>query len=141
MKLKKIRGIQRENFLLAILKQFQMRGKKETSLTEILESAQKLDEKITLDYDFHDKLLYSSAMFHDLDELIFKGYIHEIVYRHDSFLPKRYVTLTGVGNLEGKQILQNLSEETKKDLYDSVNFAMQNYVQRWRYWSRPLYNP
>lgn len=141
MKIIRSKGLREEDFLLAVLKQFQTQGKEEVSLAEVLESVQKLCEKIDLKYNFYEKVLYSSELFRDLDELIFKGYVQEVVYAHDAFLPKRYVTLTSIGKLQAEEILKRFTENIRRFLSDSVDLAMQNYTRRWRYWSRPSYKP
>ena len=123
--------------LLATLCVFSREGKKEISLSELQESIAEFQQHFRpLGYSYSSRFLYSLDVLSDLEDLSYRGYVRHYNYRHDSFLPKRFLTLTPLGKGRGWKILEMLSDDETQSLQNAVMTAIKNYEGRWRLWSR-----
>lgn len=137
----KLPGASREGrpieIVLAVLSVFSSQGKKEVSLSELQETIAEFQRQFRhVGYSFSSRFLYSLDLLSDLKNLIYNGYIHQYNYRHDGFLPKRFLALTPLGKGRGWKILEMLSEDAVQSLQSAVMIAVKNYESRWRLWSR-----
>ncbi len=126
----------RAEVLLAALYFFLEHGKKEVSLSEFQESVAEFQQEFPLGYAFSERFLYSLDLLFDLKDLHYRGYIHQYNYKHDAFLPKRFLALTALGKGRGSKILNTLADEEAQALENAVVRAMENHEERWRLWSR-----
>ena len=123
--------------LLATICIFSKQGKDEVSLSEFQESISEFQREFPmLGYTYSSKFLNSLDVLRDLKDLYHNGYIHQYNYRHDSFLPKRFLKLTSLGKGRGSKILDMLSSEEIQSLESAVIRAIENHKRRWRLWSR-----
>ena len=123
--------------LLATLSVFSREGKDEVSVTEFQESIAEFQREFPmLGYTYSSRFLYSLDVLEDLKELNYSGYIRQYKYRHDSFLPKRFLALTPLGKGRGHKILDILPEDEIQGLKRAVAKAIENHKLRWRLWSR-----
>lgn len=123
--------------LLATLCVFSRQGKDEVSLSEFQESIAEFQREFTaLGYTYSSRFLYSLDVLTDLKELYYNGYIRQYNYRHDAFLPKKFLTLTPLGKGRGRKILNMLSVDQVQGLNNAVTTAIANHKLRWRLWSR-----
>lgn len=123
--------------LLATLCVFSRQGKDEVSLSEFQESIAEFQREFTaLGYTYSSRFLYSLDVLTDLKELYYSGYIRQYNYRHDAFLPKKFLTLTPLGKGRGRKILDMLSVDQVQGLNNAVTTATANHKLRWRLWSR-----
>lgn len=122
--------------LLATMCIFSKEAKDEVSLSEFQESIAEFQRFRPLGYAYSSRFLYSLDVLSDLDDLSYGGYVHHYNYRHDSFLPKRFLTLTSLGKGRGCKILGMLSGDEIQSLQKAVVTAIKNYESRWRLWSR-----
>lgn len=123
--------------LLAMLCVFYGRGKEEISLSELQESIAEFQrEFLSLGYSYSGRFLYSLDLLADLKDLHYGGYIRQYNYRHDAFLPKKFLSLTHLGKGRGWKILGMLSDDEMQSLQNAAMTAIKNYEGRWRLWSR-----
>jgi len=122
--------------LLATLCIFLKQGREEVSLSEFQESIAEFQREVSLGYSYSGRFLYSLGVLTDLKDLYYRGYIRQYNYRHDAFLPKRFLTLTPLGKGRGWKILDMLSEDKIQGLKNAVTTAIRNHKLRWRLWSR-----
>jgi len=123
--------------LLAIMHIFSEQGREEVSLSELQESIAEFQREFnSLGYAYSNRFLYSLDVLTDLKELYHNGYIRQYNYRHDSFLPKRFLALTPLGKGHSRKILDMLSEDEMQNLKSTVTKAIENHRLRWRLWSR-----
>lgn len=123
--------------LLAALCVFSKEGKKEVSLSELQESIAEFQQHFRpLGYSYSGRFLYSLDVLYDLEDLTSHGYIRQYNYRHDAFLPKRFLALTPLGKGRGWKILEMISDDEIQSLQDAVVTAVKNYEARWRLWTR-----
>ena len=123
--------------LLATMWNFYKQGKDEVSISEFQESILEFQKEFPeLGYTYSNRFLYSLDVLTDLKELSHNGYIRQYVYRHDAFLPKRFITLAPLGKSRGVKILDTLSRDESQGLKRAVEKAIKNYNNRWRLWSR-----
>jgi len=137
----KLKGRSKEGrpieMLLAALCVFSKQGKDEVSLSELQESIAEFQREFqTLGYTYSSRFLYSFDILDDLKELYFNSSIRQYNYRHDSFLPKRFLALTRLGKGRGTKILDRLSEDEMENLTSAVAKAIENHELRWRLWAR-----
>jgi hypothetical protein len=135
---RQVEKLPRTDVVIATLYSYHEFGKKEISLSEILESIQKLQDKVPLKYSFSKRFLYSVDLLEDLADLKYKGYIRSYKYRHDLFLPKNFIKLTPLGIGKAKKIKEQLPINFTKMLAQIVSDSIKNYEERWRLWSRSL---
>lgn len=123
--------------LLAALCVFYRRGKEEVSLSELQETIAEFQQRFRpLGYSYSSRFLYSLDVLSDLEDLSYGGYVRRYNYRHDAFLPKRFLALSPLGKGRGWKILEMLSAEEMQSLQNAVVTAIKNYEGRWRLWSR-----
>lgn len=123
--------------LLATLCVFANQGKDEVSLSEFQESIAEFQrESVPLGYSYSSRFLYSLDLLTDLKDLHYGGYIRQYNYRHDSFLPKKFLSLTPLGKGRGWKILEMLSDDERQSLHSVAKTAIKNHESRWRLWSR-----
>lgn len=123
--------------LLATLCVFSNQGRDEVSLSEFQESIAEFQRaSLSLGYAYSDRFPYSLDVLADLKDLFHRGYIRQYNYRHDSFLPKKFLTLNPLGRGRGCKILDMLSEDERQGLKNAVMMAIGNHNLRWRLWSR-----
>jgi len=123
--------------LLATMCIFSKQGKDEVSLSEFQESIAEFQrECLSLGYSFSSRFLYSLDLLTDLKDLHYGGYIRQYNYRHDSFLPKKFLNLTPLGKGRGWKILGMLSDDEIRSLQNAAKTAIKNHESRWRLWSR-----
>jgi len=127
----------RRNVVLMVLYSFYTKGREEVSLPEFLECIKDLQKKIPLKYEFFDRFLYSPDLLEDLRDLEYRGYAHRFTYRHDSFIPKSYIALTGMGRAHAEKIAQKFPREYIPILEGSIKAAMQSFQEMWRIYARP----
>lgn len=133
-KIKKGRPIE---ILLATLCVFSRQGKDEVSLSEFQESIAEFQrEFLPLGYSYSSRFLYSLDVLTDLKELYYSGYIRQYNYRHDAFLPKKFLSLTSLGKGRGWKMLEMLSDDEIQSLQSAAKTAIKNHESRWRLWSR-----
>lgn len=123
--------------LLATLCIFAKQGKDEVSLSEFQESIAEFQrEFVPLGYSYSSRFMYSLDLLTDLKDLHYGGYIRQYNYRHDSFLPKKFLSLTPLGKGRGWKILKMLSDDEIQSLQNAAKTAVKNHENRWRLWSR-----
>ncbi len=123
--------------LLAALCVFYRLGKEEVSLSELQETIAEFQQRFrSLGYSYSSRFLYSLDVLSDLEDLSYRGYTRHYNYRHDAFLPKRFLTLRPLGKGRGRKILEMLSTKQMQNLQDAVVTAIENHESRWRLWSR-----
>jgi len=123
--------------LLATLCGFSKQGKEEVSVSEIQESIAVFQQEFSsIGYSYSRRFLYSLDLLSDLKDLHHRGYIHQYNYRHDAFLPKRFLALTALGKGRGWKILEMLSDEEMHSLQSAIMVAIRNHEDRWRLWAR-----
>lgn len=131
---------QRLRIVLALLARFdeqsRAEGRREISLSEILEGAQEVQKSVDIGYNFAKEILYSRALFRDIALLRRQGYLEEYRYIHDSFLPKSFIRLTQLGKAEGRSAAVTLASEFRERINRSVALAKEQANQRWRLFSR-----
>ena len=120
-----------------VLYSFYVRGREEVSLPEFLECIKRVQEKIPLKYEFSERFLYSLDLLEDLRDLEYQGFAHRFAYRHDAFLPKRYIALTGFGRSHTKKIAEKFPDEFTPILNECVSAALESSRERWRLYVRP----
>ena len=126
-----------KEMLLATLCIFSRKGKDEVSLSELQESIAEYQKEFPkLGYTYSNNFLYSLEVLNDLKELDYNSYIRRHHYKHDSFLPKRFLSLTKLGKGRGSKILEKLSESEMQYLVGAVGKAIENHEHRWRLWAR-----
>ena len=128
---------ERQNIILMVLYSFYERGREEISLPEFLECIKKIQEKIPLKYEFSERFLYSSDLLEDLRDLEYRGFAHRFTYRHDAFLPKSYITLTGFGRSHAKKVVQKVPDEYPPILEKCANAIIETHREKWRVYGRP----
>jgi hypothetical protein len=126
----------RTEVLLGALYFFSEHGRKEVSLSEFQETLAEFQQVFPLGYAFSERFLYSLDLLFDLKNLHYRGYIHLYNYRHDAFLPKRFLALTTLGKGRGSKILKTLADGEVHILENAVVTAMKNHEERWRLWAR-----
>lgn len=129
---------ERQNVILMTLYSFYEKGKEEVSLAEFLECIKRIQENIPLKYEFSERFLYSSDLMEDLRDLEYRGFAHRFTYRHDAFLPKSYVTLTGFGRSHAKKIAQKLPNQYTPFLQKCTSAIIENHQKKWRAYARPI---
>jgi len=129
---------ERQSVILLVLYSFSRRGREEVSLPEFLECIKSLQEEIPLKYEFSERFLYSSDLLEDLRDLEYRGFAHRFIFRHDSFLPKSYITLTGFGRSHAEKVAQKLPDEYIPILENTINGTIKTYQERWRMYARPV---
>ena len=129
---------ERQNTILMALYSFYERGKDEVSLAEFLECIKRIQENIPLKYEFSERFLYSSDLMEDLRDLEYRGFAHRFTYRHDAFLPKSYITLTGFGRSRAKKIAQNFPDQHASFLEKCTNEIIEAHREKWRVHARPV---
>ena len=123
--------------LLATMCMFSKQGEDEVSLAEFQEGIAEFQKKVpALKYTYSSRFLYSLDVLADLKELYHDGYIRQYKYRHDSFLPKRFIALAPLGKGRGRKILDMLSADEIQSLENAVTKAVESHKLRWRLWSR-----
>lgn len=122
--------------IIAILHLFSRNGEEEVSLSEFQEAVAIAQQKLPLGYTFSERFTYSLGLLSDLRDLHYRRYIRQYNYRHDAFLPKRFLILTALGKGHGSKVLKTRTDEEIASLEYAVTTAMKNYVERWRLWSR-----
>jgi len=131
-------AVPKVDFILAVLFTFEEQGRKEVSLPEFLECVARLEEELSLGYKFSEKFVYSASLLRDMEELSFSAYVRQIRYVYDSFLPKRYLTLSALGRGRARRIVDSMPERIRGSVVDAVRYAMKAQDQRWRLWARPM---
>jgi len=129
---------ERQNIVLMVLYSFYERGREEVSLPEFLECIKTIQEKIPLKYEFSEHFLYSSDLLEDLRDLEYRGFAHRFTYRHDAFLPKSYIVLTGFGRSYTKKVAQKIPDEYPPILEKCANAIIENHREKWRMHARPM---
>lgn len=122
--------------LLATLYLFSEEGKEEVSLSELQECISEFQKEFSLGYNFSENFLCSLDLLTDIKDLYYQRYIRQYIYRHDAFLPKRFVSLLPLGRGRGKKIVEQLSPEMLGALKSAVAGAIRNYQETWRSWAR-----
>jgi hypothetical protein len=130
-------ALERQNVVLMVLYSFYTKGREEVSLPEFLECIKSVQKEIPLKYEFFERFLYSPDLLEDLRDLEYRGFAHRFTYRHDSFIPKSYIILTGVGRAHAEKIAQKFPCEYIPILEDSVKAAIQSSQEMWRMYARP----
>jgi len=129
---------ERRNVILMLLYSFYKMGREEVSLPEFLECAKMAQEKIPLKYEFSERFLYSLDLLEDLRYLEYVGFAHRFAYKHDAFLPKRYITLTEFGRSHIKRIAQKLPEGIIQTLDKSVLETVRRHEEKFKLFARPV---
>lgn len=125
------------DMLLAVLCVFSRQGKDEVSISEFQESIVEFQREFQMmGYTYSSRFLYSLDVLADLKDLWHDGYIRQYNYRHDAFLPKRFLALAPRGKGRGCKILDMLSSDQIQSLQSVVAKAIENHKLRWRLWSR-----
>lgn len=127
---------ERQNIILMALYSFYERGKEEVSLAEFLECIKKIQENIPLKYEFSERFLYSPDLMKDLRDLEYRGFARRFTYRHDAFLPKSYITLTGFGKSHAKKIAQIFPSKYAPFLEKCTNEIIEAHRKKWRVFAR-----
>jgi hypothetical protein len=122
---------ERQNIVLMTLYSFYERGKEEVSLPEFLECIKKIQEKIPLKYEFSERFLYSLDLLEDLRDLEYRGFAHRFTYRHDAFLPKSYITLTGFGRSHAKKVAHKVPVEYLPILEKCSKAIIETHREKW----------
>lgn len=123
--------------LLGALCVFSKQGKEEVSVSEFQESIAEFQQFFpSLGYSYSRRFPYSLDLLSDLKDLYHGGFVHQYNYRHDAFLPKRFLALTALGKGRGWKILEMLSDDEIQSLQNSVITAIRNHENRWRLWAR-----
>ena len=130
--------LERQNIILMVLHSFYEKGREEVSLPEFLECIKRIQEKIPLKYEFSERFLYSSGLLEDLRDLEYRGFAHRFTYRHDAFLPKSYITLTGFGRSHAKKVAQKIPDEYPPILEKCTNAIIETHREKWRMHTRPM---
>lgn len=125
-----------KDIVMAMLYLFSRHGKGEVSLSEFQECVAEAQQYFALGYAFSERFVYSLGLLSDLKELHHRGYTRQYNYRHDAFLPKRFLELTALGKGRGSKVLKTLADDEVRSLENAVATAMKNYDDRWRLWSR-----
>ena len=139
MRLLKIIRQKRPEKLLPILYVFDEFGECEVSLSELLESVKKAQERLNLGYYFSEKILYSDQVFEELEKLKDRGYVLFYSYKHDGFFPKNYISLTPTGKREAQNSIRSLSGNELIVIRNAVKEAIEANRERYKIWSRPLF--
>lgn len=129
---------ERRNVILMALYSFYKMEREEVSLPEFLECIKRLQERIPLRYEFSERFLYSSDLMGDLRDLEYRGFVHRFTYRHDAFLPKSYITLTGFGRSRAKKVAQKFPEEFTSILDECISATIESYREKWRLYARTI---
>lgn len=126
--------------LLAILTRFEEQGRGEMggeiSLSEVLEGIQEIQKSVDIGYYFSKDIVYSRNLLRDITQLRRRGYLDEYRYMHDSFLPKSFIRLKGLGKAEGRNVLATLAADLREHLNRGITVARDQASQRWRIFSR-----
>jgi len=122
--------------LLAAMCIFSKQGKEEVSLSELQECVSEFQKEFLLGYTFSEHFLGSVDLLTDLKDLSREQYIRQYIYRHDAFLPKRFVSLMPLGKGRGEKIVGALPPDAAQVLEDAVTTAIRNYKETWRSWAR-----
>jgi len=122
--------------LLAAMCIFSKQGKEEVSLSELQECISEFQKEFLLGYNFSEHFLCSVDLLTDLRDLSRERYIRQYIYRHDAFLPKRFVSLMPLGKGRGEKIIGTLPPDIARALEDGVTTAIRNYKETWRSWAR-----
>ncbi|MBA7507318.1 hypothetical protein ES706_06036 [subsurface metagenome] len=122
--------------LLAAMCIFSRQGKEEVSLSELQECVSEFQKEFSLGYNFSEHFPCSVDLLVDLRDLSRERYVRQYIYRHDAFLPKRFVSLMPLGKGRGGKIVGTLSSDTAQALENAVTTAIRNYKETWRSWAR-----
>lgn len=131
-------ALERKNIILMVLYSFYERGREEVSLPEFLECIKRVQEKIPLKYEFSERFLYSSDLLEDLRDLEYRGFAHRFTYRHDAFLPKSYITLTGFGRSHAKKVAQKIRDGYYPILEKCTDEIIETHREKWRMYTRSM---
>lgn len=134
--LKLIQRVQPKEIVVATLCVFLQKGKEEVSLSELQESVAEFQKEFPLGYSFSGRFLYSPGLASNLEDLQRLGYIRKYTYRHDAFLPKRFLALTMLGRGHGTKVLKGFPEGVIQVLQSATEKAIKSYEETWRLWSR-----
>ncbi|MGD0070143.1 MAG: hypothetical protein ABSB71_01095 [Candidatus Bathyarchaeia archaeon] len=127
---------ERQNAIVMVLYSFLAEGRDEVSLPEFLECIESIQKEIPLKYKFLDQFLYSPDLLEDLRDLEYRGLARRFTYRHDSFIPKSFITLTGMGKASAERIAQKFPCKYIPILENSVKAAIQNSKEMWKIYGR-----
>lgn len=130
-------SVDRSVVILMVLDSFHQKGIEEVSLPEFLECMKTVQDEIPMQYDFSERYLYSLELFEDLRNLEFQGFAHRFAYKHNGFLPKRHITLTGLGKSRVKNISHDFPQSTKEIFDRSVETTIQSFKNRIKLFARP----
>jgi hypothetical protein len=135
-----MRNVEPKDILLAMMGIFGSYGRDHVSLAEFLEALIRIKSGLNLSYEFMQHSRYSVQLFEDLDKLSFDGFIHERIYRHDGFLPKRYLALTEIGAGKAKKLKRELPPPVANIINSVVERTIKDYHERWKLWGREDYS-
>ena len=134
---KLLRLSERQNVILIVLYFFYRKGREEVSLPEFLECIKKVQEEIPLEYEFSKRFLYSLELLEDLRDLEYQGFAHRFAYKHDAFLPKRYITLTESGKSHVRKTVEKFPHSLNLLLDKSVETTFRSYQEKIKLFARP----
>lgn len=117
--------------LVAAMYVFSKEGRDEVSLSEFQECISELQKRFSLGYKFSERFLCSLDLLTDLKELSRERYVRQYIYRHDAWLPKRFVRLMPLGKVYSKKIIGTFPPEMAEALNDAVKLSIRNYKSRW----------
>ena len=129
---------EQQNVLLVVLYSFYMKGEKEVSLSGFLDCVKRIQKQVPLNYEFSRRFLYSLELLEDLRDLEYQGFVHRLAYRHDAFLPKRFIKLTESGKAHSHRLPQELPSELIPIIESSVDDTIQSSREKWRLFERPM---
>ena len=110
---KRKQKVNRRDVLLVALRLFDEEGEGEISLHDLQKTVDDLQRDLPLGYHFSKRSAYSEGLLSDMGALDYGGYLDEYRYRHDSFLPKTFVSLTPLGTGCADEILATLRSADK----------------------------
>lgn len=125
----------RKDILLGTIYLLSMSGN-DVSLSEIQDTIMQFQKKYDLGYAFSMHFNSSYELSMDIKDLVFDGYVHEYNYRHDSFLPKRYLKLTSFGTGHSKKLISQFNRDILEHLESTSNKAIEDHSRRWHLWAR-----
>jgi hypothetical protein len=126
----------RHKILFALLYNFEQEGRREISLSEVLEAIHELQNRTGVGYPFAPRVFYSGKLLRDLDNFASRGYLDCYRYMHDAFVPKTFIKLSLLGRAEGKSSYDQLLDPDKLEVKKYARLAIERYNQRWKIFSR-----
>jgi len=126
----------RHKVLFALLHSFEQEGRREISLSEILEATHELQDRMGVGYPFAPRIFYSGKLLRDLDTFYLRGYLDSYRYTHDSFVPKTFVRLNLLGRAEGRASYDQLLDPDRFEIKKCARLAIEHFNDRWKIFSR-----